>query len=69
MTIAEAQATTLHAFIKASFAQDYQKVFFETDCKLVVDALNSHRVLQNEFDDIFSLCKTLLSTADNYVAY
>ncbi|GAU10454.1 hypothetical protein TSUD_423510, partial [Trifolium subterraneum] len=67
MTTAEAEATALLASIKASFAQGYQKVFFETDCKLVVDALYSHSAPQNELGDIISLCKNLLSTNNNYV--
>jgi hypothetical protein len=45
----------------------YQAVFFETDCRTIVDALSSHNSPHNELGDIIAQCKSFMSTNNNYV--
>jgi len=43
-----------------------ESIIFESDCKLVVDAIISTSTPINEFGDIIFRCKTLLASHNNY---
>jgi len=44
-----------------------QSVIFESDCKLLVDAINFNSTLNNEFIVIISRGKDLLSSRNNFI--
>lgn len=64
---AEAEAWGLFEAMKFALANDMSSVIFESDCKVIVDLVNSHQVPQNEIGDIISNCKNLLSSHTGFV--
>ena len=42
-------------------------VIFESDRKLLIDTINSNSTPNNEFGDIISRCKDLLSSRNNFI--
>jgi ribonuclease HI len=66
----EAEALGLLEAIKLAAARGYHSVTFESDCRFVVDAVNTTQVPQNEVGDIISSCQELLSFHSHfYVKY
>jgi len=55
----EAKAWGLLEAIKFGVAKDMSSVIFESDCKVIVDIVNSSHFPQNELGDILSDCKDL----------
>ncbi|XP_024632655.2 uncharacterized protein [Medicago truncatula] len=64
---AEAEAWGLFEAMKFALDNDMPSVIFESDCKTIVDIVNSHQVPQNELGDIISKCKDLLSSHTGFV--
>jgi len=64
---AEAEALGLLEAIKLVVARGFPFVIFESDCKFVVDAVNSSQVPHNEIGDIISRCQDLLSSHSQFI--
>lgn len=62
----EVEALSLLEALTFADNQGMTSVIFESDCKLVVDAIISTYSPLNEFEDIISRCKTLLASHSNY---
>jgi ribonuclease HI len=63
----EAEAWGLLEAIKFAAANDMSSVIFESDCKVIVDIVNSSHLPQNELGDILSTCKGLLSIHTSFI--
>lgn len=63
----EVEAWGLYEAKKFAIDRGMQSVTFESDCKVVVDSVNSCCALQNEIGDIISGCNTFLSSRISYV--
>ena len=63
----EAEAWGLLEAIKFVFAKDMSSVIFKSDCKVIVDIVNSSHMPQNELGDILSNCKDLLSIHTSFI--
>ncbi|XP_024626802.2 uncharacterized protein [Medicago truncatula] len=66
VTPSEAEATGLLEAVKLAIARGMQSVIFKSDCKIVVDAVNSSVNPHNELGDIIFYCKQLLSLHANF---
>jgi len=66
VTPSEAEATGLLEAVKLAIARGMQSVIFESDCKIVVDVVNSSANPHNELGDIIFYCKQLLSLHANF---
>jgi ribonuclease HI len=66
VTPSEAEATGLLEAVKLAIARGMQSVIFESDCKIVVDAVNSSVNPHNELGDIIFYCKQLLCLHPNF---
>jgi ribonuclease HI len=62
----EAEALGLLEAIKLAVERGYQSVTFESDCRFVVEAVNTTQVPQNEVGDIISSCQELLSFHNHF---
>jgi len=60
LMLVEVEAWGLLEAIKFVVAKDMSSVIFESDCKVIVDIVNSSHLPQNELGDILSNCKELL---------
>jgi len=58
----EAETIALLEAIKMAISNGFHSVWFETDCKLLVDALSLSTVPNTEFGDLVSQYRILLST-------
>jgi len=63
----ETEALGLLEAIKLVIARGFPSIKFESDYKLVVDAINSSRGPQNEVGDIISRCPNLLSSHIHFI--
>jgi ribonuclease HI len=66
-TPSEAEALSLLEAIPFTINQVVPPVIFESDCKLLVDAVNSPYAPQDKAGYIISRCKDLMSSRNNYV--
>jgi ribonuclease HI len=64
----EAEALGLFGAINIAINCDMPFVIFESDCRLLVDAINSNSAPNNEFKVIISRCKDILSSRNNFIA-
>jgi len=62
----EAEALGLLEAIKLVVAHGYQTVTFESDCRFVVNAVNTSQVPLNEVGNIISSCRELLSFQSHF---
>jgi len=62
----EAEALELLEAIKLDVVRGCQTVTFKSDCKFVVDAVNTSQVPLNEVGDIISSCQKLLSIHSHF---
>jgi len=67
LTPVEAEAWGLLEAIKFAVVKDMPYVIFESDCKTIVDIVNSSHLPQNELGDILSTCKDLLSIHTSFI--
>lgn len=65
----EAEVLDLFTAINVAINCHIPYVIFESDCKLFVDTINSNSTPNNEFGDIISRCKNLLSRNNFIVSY
>jgi len=65
----EAEALSLLEALTFADNQGMESVIFESDCKLVVDAIISTSAPLNECGDTISRCKTLLAFHSNYCVF
>jgi len=63
----EAETIALLEFIKMTISNGFHSIWFETDCKLLADALSSSTVPNTEFGDLVSQCRILLSTNSDFI--
>ena len=63
----EAEALGLFEAINMAINCHMSSVIFESDCRLLVDTINSNSIPNNEFGDIISRCKDLLSSRNNFI--
>ena len=67
LTPVEAEAWGLLEAIKFVVVKDISYVIFESDCKVIVDIVNSSHLPQNELGDILSTCKDLISIHTSFI--
>jgi hypothetical protein len=63
----EAETLGLYEAIKFAIAQNMSSVIFESDCKIIVDIVNSPQVPNNEISDILARFKDLLLSRNSYI--
>jgi len=63
----EAEALDLFEAINIAINFHMPSIIFESDCRLLVDTLNSNSTPNNIFGDIISRCKDLLSSRNNFI--
>ena len=66
-TPSEAEAPGLFEVINIAINCHMPSVIFESECRLLVDAINSNYTPNNKFGDIISRCKDLLSSRNNFI--
>jgi len=65
-SLPEIETLGLLEAIKLVVARGFPSVIFESDCKFVVDAVNSSQVPHNEIGDIISRSQDLLSSHSQF---
>jgi ribonuclease HI len=63
----EAESLGLFEAINIAINRHMTSVIFESDCRLLVDTIDSNSTPHNEFGDIISRCKDLLSSRNNFI--
>nr|ABN05766.1 Polynucleotidyl transferase, Ribonuclease H fold [Medicago truncatula]ABN08743.1 Polynucleotidyl transferase, Ribonuclease H fold [Medicago truncatula] len=63
----EPEALGLFEAINIAINCHMSSVIFESNCRLLVDTINSNSTSNNEFGDIISRCKDLLSSRNNFI--
>lgn len=66
-TVLEAESLGLLEAIKVAISNDMRDVMFETDSKVLSDALHTTSTLANEFGDLVSHCISLLVSRNDFV--
>lgn len=61
-SVFEAEAVALLGALDLAVSHGFQVVQFETDNKILADAIHNNSVHLNEFGDIISQCRNILST-------
>jgi ribonuclease HI len=67
ISVLEAEAIALLAAINTAISLGYHNVMFETDSKLLADAINSSSSFNNELGDLLVQCRGLLATNFDFV--
>ena len=65
-TVLEVESLGLLEAIKVAISNDMQDVMFETDSKVLSDALHTTSTLANEFGDLVSHCRSLLVSRNDF---
>jgi ribonuclease HI len=69
-TVAECEATALQQALQIAFDLGLNRVVFESDCQVVVNAVLNNSSYMNELGTLLSNCRTLLlSNASYALAY
>jgi len=66
-TVLKVESLGLLEAIKAANSNDMRDVMFETDSKVLFDALHTTSTLANEFGDLVSHCRSLLLSRNDFV--
>jgi len=66
-SILEAQASALFEALKLAVSRGFQTVHLETDDKTLADPVYSNSIHLNEFGDIISQSRDILSTNTNFI--